>query len=118
MVVLPIAGPTLRSHVFSTPFLETMAEKYEKSPETTMPWHLARKNTNAFDPATKTPRPTECIKLETFIFDALPYSKNPIVFTVNRDKEFAPLKNGPDAKEDNPTTCKRALGDEWGILND
>ena len=38
-----------------------------------------------------------------------PYSKNPVILMVNRDKEFAPLKNGPDAKENNPATCKRAL---------
>lgn len=99
----------IASHVFTTPFLESVAEKYEKSPESTFPWRIARKSASAFDPPTGSTRPTECAKLEVFIFDALTYSKNPMVYIVSRDKEFAPLKNGPDSKEDNPSTCKRAL---------
>ena len=41
------------------------------------------------------------IKLETFVFDALPLAANPLVFEVDRAEEFSPVKNasGVDSLE-------------------
>jgi len=39
------------------------------------------------------------VKLETFVFDALPLAKNPLVLDTDRQEEFSPVKNatGPDS---------------------
>jgi len=34
----------------------------------------------------------EVVKLESFIFDALPLDPNPVVFCVAREEEFGPVK--------------------------
>jgi UDP-N-acetylglucosamine/UDP-N-acetylgalactosamine diphosphorylase len=46
------------------------------------------------------PRPN-AIKLETFVFDALPLAKNPLLLEVDRAEEFSPVKSakGPDSME-------------------
>lgn len=40
-----------------------------------------------------------------FIFDVFPFATKMSCFEVLRNEEFSPLKNGLDAKVDNPTTC-------------
>lgn len=51
--------------------------------------------------ASQEPDAPNAVKLETFVFDALPLAKNPLVFEVNRDEEFSPVKNatGVDSLE-------------------
>lgn len=51
------------------------------------------------------------IKWEQFIFDALPYAKNPLLYEVERSEEFSPVKNaeGPDSLE----TCIRDQVSRW-----
>ena len=48
-----------------------------------------------------TPTAPNAVKLETFIFDALPSARNPLVFEVDRGEEFSPVKNltGVDSLE-------------------
>ncbi|MEK7325363.1 MAG: UDPGP type 1 family protein, partial [Chloroflexota bacterium] len=47
------------------------------------------------------PTTPNAIKLETFIFDVLPWAKNPLVLEVDRAEEFSPVKNltGVDSLE-------------------
>jgi len=47
------------------------------------------------------PTTTNAAKLETFIFDVLPWAKNPLVLEVDRAEEFSPVKNltGVDSLE-------------------
>jgi len=49
----------------------------------------------------RTPDRANAIKLETFLFDVLPLAENPLVLEVDRDEEFAPVKNakGVDSLE-------------------
>jgi UDP-N-acetylglucosamine/UDP-N-acetylgalactosamine diphosphorylase len=47
------------------------------------------------------------LKFEMFIFDALAHAKNPITLEVNRETEFAPLKNATGL--DSPETVRAAL---------
>jgi UDP-N-acetylglucosamine/UDP-N-acetylgalactosamine diphosphorylase len=49
----------------------------------------------------------EAVKLEKFIFDALPFAGNPQFLETEREEEFAPLKNasGPDSIQ----TCRDGL---------
>jgi len=72
-----------------------------------LPYHLARKRVRALNP---TPAGTEtvereAVKLELFIFDAIPLARRALFFETERAEEFAPLKNreGVDSLE----TCVR-----------
>ncbi len=71
-----------------------------------LPWHRADKKVPSLD----NPNPTEpnAVKLETFVFDALPLCENSIIYETDRIEEFAPIKNAdaPDAV-DCPQTSKQ-----------
>jgi len=75
-----------------------------------LPWHRAVKKLPYVDVATgQRADPTEpcVVKLESFVFDALPLANNPIVVETDRAEEFSPVKNptGVDSVE----TAKRDL---------
>jgi UDP-N-acetylglucosamine/UDP-N-acetylgalactosamine diphosphorylase len=72
-----------------------------------LPWHVARKKVTTLNP-TATGTETvdrEAVKLEMFIFDAIPFADRSLFFETDRAEEFAPLKNreGLDSIE----TCRR-----------
>lgn len=46
------------------------------------------------------------VKFELFIFDAFPLADSIGILEVNRDEEFAPVKNAPGSKEDSPDTAR------------
>jgi UDP-N-acetylglucosamine/UDP-N-acetylgalactosamine diphosphorylase len=87
------------------------------SPETdlALPLHPARKAVEHVDPETGEPVVPEepnAIKLETFVFDALPLADKSIVFETGRAEEFAPIKNARDA--DSPQTSHQLQSDRAG----
>ena len=45
------------------------------------------------------------MKLEQFVFDAIPLAKNAIVYETDRAEEFSPVKNAEGV--DSPATCRR-----------
>ena len=47
------------------------------------------------------------IKLEFFIFDALPFARNPMIVECSRAEQFAAIKN-PEGN-DSPESCREAL---------
>ena len=51
------------------------------------------------------PEKPNAVKLEQFVFDAIPLAKNAIVFTTDRVEEFSPVKNAEGV--DSPATCRR-----------
>ncbi|HBD12841.1 MAG TPA: hypothetical protein DCZ13_11880 [Porticoccaceae bacterium] len=54
------------------------------------------------------PQHPNAIKLETFVFDALPMCQTSIVYETDREDEFAPIKNASgDGVLDSPETSKR-----------
>ncbi|MBN2360668.1 MAG: UTP--glucose-1-phosphate uridylyltransferase, partial [Deltaproteobacteria bacterium] len=60
-----------------------------------LPLHRARKRVPYFDPATGErvdPVQPNAIKLERFLFDALPCAQRPLVWRTRRDEEFSPVK--------------------------
>jgi len=72
-----------------------------------LPWHIARKKVKALNP---TPAGTEtvdrdAVKLEMFIFDAIPFADRSLFFETDRAEEFAPLKNREGL--DSIDTCRR-----------
>jgi len=94
-------------HVFDRQFVESLCQAGNQ-----LPLHIARKQVPCVDehgqplPADPSGQPN-AIKLERFIFDALPMADRTLIVEGNRDREFNPIKNksGSDSAE----TCRAAL---------
>lgn len=101
-------------HVFDREFLEQLAADGGK-----LPLHVARKNVAFIDDTGAAIKPDDpanpnAIKLERFIFDALPIAERTLIVEGNRMREFNPVKNCDGA--DSPETSRAALsriGREW-----
>lgn len=72
-----------------------------------LPWHRAEKKVPYIDDRGKLIKPDKpnAIKLEQFVFDAIPLAKNAIVYTTERGEEFSPMKNAEGV--DSPATSNR-----------
>lgn len=68
-----------------------------------LPYHRAEKVTAWMDEHgfLRTPSRPNSVKVETFVFDALPLARNPLLLEVDRAEEFSPVKNitGADSVE-------------------
>lgn len=71
-----------------------------------LPFHRADKKIPTVDAAGKTVRPAKPngVKFEMFVFDALPFAKNPVVIETLRADDFSPVKNAEGV--DSPKTCR------------
>lgn len=74
---------------------------------TELPWHRADKKVPYVDDKGTVVKPDSinAVKLEQFVFDAIPLAKNPIVMLTDRAEEFSPVKNAQG--HDSPATCRR-----------
>lgn len=92
-------------HVISCSFVERLTEKGILN----LPWHRADKKVPFLDENNNIIKPEEpnAVKLESFIFDALPLAKNPMILEGARSEHFAPTKNptGVDSVE----SCREML---------
>jgi UDP-N-acetylglucosamine/UDP-N-acetylgalactosamine diphosphorylase len=72
-----------------------------------LPWHRAEKKVAYVDESGEAVKPQKpnAVKLEQFVFDAIPLAQNPIVYTTDRAEEFSPVKNAEG--DDSPATCRR-----------
>ena len=77
------------------------------NPGLRLPWHIARKKARMLNPTAEGTEIVErdAVKMEMFVFDAIPAAENALFFETDRAEEFAPLKNreGVDSVE----TCLR-----------
>ncbi len=75
-------------HMLSVDFAESIVKKG-------LPWHIVTKKIPYLDENKNLVIPTENngIKFETFVFDALPETEHSITMEVEREREFAPVKN-------------------------
>lgn len=70
-----------------------------------LPYHRAEKTVTYMDEngfqRTPPSQATNAVKLETFVFDALPLARNPLLLEIDRKEEFSPVKNakGTDSIE-------------------
>jgi UDP-N-acetylglucosamine/UDP-N-acetylgalactosamine diphosphorylase len=71
-----------------------------------LPWHRADKKVPFVDDAGNLVKPEKpnAVKLEQFVFDAIPLAKNAIVYTTDRAEEFSPVKNADG--NDSPATSR------------
>ena len=93
------AQGSIAIHILDVPFLE--------SPELRMPWHMARKKAMTLIP---TPEGTEiqegdAVKMEMFVFDAIPLAERALFFETDRADEFSPLKNREG--QDSIASCRQ-----------
>jgi UDP-N-acetylglucosamine/UDP-N-acetylgalactosamine diphosphorylase len=79
-------------HVLERSFIERLTDA---SSDIRLPWHRAEKKVPYVDGDGNkvTPDEPNAVKLEMFVFDALPLSKDPLVMYTRRDEEFSPVKN-------------------------
>ncbi len=90
-----IAG-SIAIHAIGVEFIERVLEDSNAS----LPYHRALKKVPYF--SLETGRPVEpesnnAVKLEKFVFDAIPIAKQSIVVETDRIEEFAPVKNATGA---------------------
>lgn len=78
----------------------------KRSNECKLPFHAARKKIPTIDEKGNpvSAKEPNGIKLETFVFDALPFAKNPCVMEVSRQDAFSPVKNADGI--DSIQTCR------------
>lgn len=85
-------------HIINTGFVEQL-----NTAGHSLPLHRAVKKIPHFDPQGRRVEPKEPngVKLESFIFDAIPLAKASIILEIDRSEQFAPVKNatGEDSAE-------------------
>ncbi|KAJ3339867.1 UDP-N-acetylglucosamine pyrophosphorylase [Gonapodya sp. JEL0774] len=104
---LLFGAANIANHFYTTDFLEQI-QVFEKQLE----YHIANKKVKTVDfPSGNAVSPTtpNAIKLELFVFDVFPHSKNFAVLEVDRTEEFSPLKNAPNTGVDDPQTSRRDI---------
>ena len=71
-----------------------------------LPFHRADKKIATVDEAGNEVRPAKAngVKFELFVFDALPFAKNPVVIETARRDDFSPVKNAEGV--DSPASCR------------
>lgn len=73
-----------------------------------LPYHRAIKKAPHLDIETGRlvqPEEPNAVKLEAFVFDAIPLCERPLLYETERIEEFAPIKNAQGA--DSPESCSR-----------
>ena len=99
----------IAQHVLTVSFVERMRPIVDK-----MPFHVARKKVPYVSDVGErcVPDKENGIKLESFVFDALPYAKNIVHMEIVREKEYYPVKTleGPDS----PRVAKQWMSNLYG----
>jgi len=82
-------------------------ERLNEGGKLTLPWHRAEKKVPFVDQSGNKVNPDKpnAVKLEQFVFDAIPLAKNAIVVETERAEEFSPVKNAEGV--DSPATSRR-----------
>uniref|UniRef100_G3Q3D3 UDP-N-acetylglucosamine pyrophosphorylase 1, like 1 n=1 Tax=Gasterosteus aculeatus TaxID=69293 RepID=G3Q3D3_GASAC len=95
------------NHFFTRSFLQDVAEVYKGQ----LKQHVAFKKVPFVDTCGNPVKPSKPngIKMEKFVFDVFPFSRNFVAFEVVREDEFSPLKNADGAAVDSPTTARNSL---------
>ena len=94
-----IAG-SIAIHILDTKFIRRMARG-----DDSLPFHRADKKIPTVDAAGNQVKPEKAngVKFEMFVFDALPFARNPVIIETRREDDFSPVKNAEGL--DSPKTC-------------
>jgi len=98
---LRFSAGSIAIHVLNVDFVERLNLK-----ENTLPFHIAEKAIPHLSSEGKLvkPRKKNGLKFEMFVFDALSLAEKTVVMEVDRNEEFAPVKNAEG--EDSPQTAR------------
>ena len=93
-------------HLLDREFIRRMAGA-GASPDTALPFHRADKKIPTVDASGAPVRPERPngVKFELFVFDALPFARQPVVIEAARADEFSPVKNATGV--DSPESCRQ-----------
>ncbi len=93
-------------HAFNREFVERLTAP---GSEVRLPWHRAEKKVPTVDEAGRpvSPSAPNGVKVEMFVFDAIPLAKDPMVLYTPREEEFSPVKNAEGV--DSVATAKRDM---------
>ncbi|KIY51308.1 nucleotide-diphospho-sugar transferase [Fistulina hepatica ATCC 64428] len=97
----------IANHFYTTEFLKSV-ESFEED----LAFHIAYKKIPYVDMVSgERVKPTKPngMKLEMFVFDVFPFTRNFKVLEVERIEEFSPLKNAPGTGSDDPETSRRDM---------
>ncbi len=97
---LKYSAGSIAIHLFNVDFIEK-----ENNEGLKLPFHVAKKKIKSIDGE------IDGIKFETFVFDALADAKEIMILEVNRDTEFAPVKNKEGA--DSPDSARNMMNDMY-----
>jgi UDP-N-acetylglucosamine/UDP-N-acetylgalactosamine diphosphorylase len=94
-----LAG-SIAIHLLDREFIRRMATGADA-----LPFHRADKKIPCVDAAGNPVRPEKAngVKFEMFVFDALPFARNPVIIETDRADDFSPVKNAEGV--DSPKTC-------------
>jgi len=104
-----IAG-SIAIHLLDREFIRRMARANNRSQQggdgASLSFHRADKKipTVGNDGAPIKPEKPNGVKFEMFVFDALPFARNPVVIETRRADDFSPVKNATGV--DSPQTCR------------
>lgn len=99
---LRFSAGSIAIHIIDRDFARRMAAGGE---DVQLPFHRADKKIPSVDAtgAVVKPATPNGVKFELFVFDALPFARNPIVIETDRENDFSPVKNAEGL--DSPKTC-------------
>ncbi len=103
---LKFGAGSIAIHMISVAFAQRLTKG--KGDRIGLPFHRAEKAVTYIDPATGeqvVPTAPNAVKLERFIFDALPLATRSIILETDRVEEFAPIKNA--SGNDSPESSKK-----------
>ncbi|MCP4376727.1 MAG: UDPGP type 1 family protein [bacterium] len=99
--LLKFSAGSIAIHILNRSFVDRLTEGQRCD----LPFHRAEKIVPHIDSSGNkiVPEEPNAIKLEMFIFDALPLANNTVILSTQRDEEFSPIKNAEGL--DSPITC-------------
>ena len=99
-------GGSIAIHVFDREFIRRMAAGGEG---VALPFHRADKKIPCVDAGGNLSKPEKPngVKFEMFVFDALPFAKEPVIIETRREDDFSPVKNAEGV--DSAASCRRDL---------
>ena len=105
-----LAG-SIAIHLLSADFIGRLVEGNRAG--MTLPFHLAHKKIKSLQPdgSIISPVAPNGYKFELFVFDALPFARNPVIIETKREDDFSPVKNADGV--DSPASSKLDQMKQW-----
>lgn len=104
---LVFRGGSIAIHIFDRAFVKRLGgDGAGEENAGRLPFHRADKKVSTLDEAGEPliPDAPNAVKFELFVFDALPFAKNPVIIETARRDDFSPVKNAEGL--DSLQTCQ------------